>query len=209
MRHKRYVNIFIIAGLDDVNLPPTTFFRLTVSTKSLLEPTGVPNNLIVPTRFGSSSSHDFVARAAPSEEIAIKLCPQAWPMPGSASYSCNQRFFCHRQTALKETIGAVPSPYVATKAVSSPAIPRSTTNPCFSRNPMRSLADLCSRKAVSAKSWISSEIRRKSESCFEYDFSMIEGIGDSVMREGERVRCANSCIGERCSRERAHGLLYG
>ena len=50
---------------------------------------GVPR---IDTRPPHSSASAAAARPAPSPAAAMMLCPQAWPMPGSASYS--------RQTAM-------------------------------------------------------------------------------------------------------------
>ena len=73
---------------------------------------GVPTSRTVsPTSSATSAS----ARAAPTPAAQMTLCPHAWPIPGSASYSA--------QTA---TVSG-PEPYSATTAVS-----RSPT-PCLRR----------------------------------------------------------------------------
>ena len=67
---------------------------------------GVPS---MRTRPGSALASGASASAAPSAEVAIRLWPQAWPMPGSASYS-----------ASSATQGPRGLPNSAAKAVSSP-----------------------------------------------------------------------------------------
>ena len=56
----------------------------------------------------ASSASAAAARPAPRPAVAMTLCPQAWPMPGSASYS--------HSTAIVGTGRAGP----AANAVSSP-----------------------------------------------------------------------------------------
>ena len=45
---------------------------------------GVPSTT---TRPPASSATAAAARPAPRPAVAMMLCPQAWPMPGRASYS--------------------------------------------------------------------------------------------------------------------------
>ena len=65
----------------------------------------------------SSSATAASPMAAPSDDAAMTLWPQACPTSGSASYSA------HR------AIVSDPDPAVARKAVASPATPRSTAKP--------------------------------------------------------------------------------
>ncbi|CAM5455167.1 hypothetical protein SCALM49S_05144 [Streptomyces californicus] len=67
----------------------------------------------------------------------MRLCPQAWPRPGRASYS----------QAMATVTG--PEPMVARNAVSRPWAGAVTSKPCAARSPAHRAADLCSSKAVS------------------------------------------------------------
>ena len=86
---------------------------------------GVP---MTTTRPGKSCALAFSPSAAPMAAMAMRLCPQPWPISGSASYSAS--------TAI---VGPSPPPpgMTARKAVSMPPTPRSTAKSFFSRNPTR------------------------------------------------------------------------
>src|SRR5438309_797495 len=80
---------------------------------------------------------------AATPAVAMTLWPQAWPIPGSASYS--QRI---------ATVGPSPVSMVARNAVATPATPRSTLKPCLSRKSPSHAAALTSWYASSGLSWI-------------------------------------------------------
>ena len=67
---------------------------------------------------GSWSASANSANPAPTPALAITLCPQAWPISGSASYS-----------ASTATQPALPEPNSAEKAVSNPNAPVLTSSP--------------------------------------------------------------------------------
>src|SRR2546425_602726 len=71
----------IIAQSMSWNTPPLISLILPPPPSSA----GVPITWIRP--FGSSVFTAASAAPAPAPEVAITLCPHAWPMPGSASYS--------------------------------------------------------------------------------------------------------------------------
>ncbi|MDH6437707.1 hypothetical protein M2158_006248 [Streptomyces sp. SAI-144] len=75
---------------------------------------------------------------APRPAAAIRLCPQAWPRPGRASYS-----------SIRATAGRGLVPDRAVNAVGSPATSRCTLNPAHSSSPHSSAAARCSSKAYS------------------------------------------------------------
>ena len=47
---------------------------------------GVPSNTTVRSRSSATSAR---ASAVPTADAAMMLCPHAWPIPGSASYSAH------------------------------------------------------------------------------------------------------------------------
>ena len=99
------------------------------------------------------------AAPAPAPEVAMTLWPQAWPMPGSASYS-------HRMA----TVGPSPVSMVARKAVSTPPTPCSTLKPCLPRNSESHAQALTSLYPSSGFAWIcleraSSSSARRSTAC--------------------------------------------
>ncbi len=81
---------------------------------------GVPMTWMRP--FGSWARTAARAAPAPTPDVAITLCPQAWPMPGSASYS-------HRIAM----VGPSPVSMVPRNAVSTPPTPFSTLKPWRAR----------------------------------------------------------------------------
>src|SRR5437016_1710046 len=89
-----------------------------------------------------SSAKGARARPAPTAEAAITLCPQAWPMPGRASYSA------HTAT----TIG--PLPAVAIRAVGRSHDPRSTSKPPAASDSPTQAAARSSSKASSGWEWM-------------------------------------------------------
>jgi len=72
MTHERDVDILEISSFDNVYFATTSFFGLR-SIELKEGHTGVPNNFTVPFRLESSLSHSLTAKAAPREQIAIKL----------------------------------------------------------------------------------------------------------------------------------------
>ena len=77
-----------------------------VEGKRVAELAGVPSSRTLPLK---DTSTDLSARKAPNAEVAIILCPQAWPIPGKASYS-----------ARMSILGPLSAGICASNAVSSP-----------------------------------------------------------------------------------------
>ena len=100
----------IIATSTPSNAPRSAMIALPPPPSSA----GVPSTT---TRPPSSSARAARARPAPRPALPMMLCPQAWPIPGSASYS-------HRTATVGPEV-----PARATKAVSRPKAPRSTSRP--------------------------------------------------------------------------------
>lgn len=102
---------------------------------------GVPITTRVPGRPRALMTASAPTAEA-SEDVAMRLCPQAWPTPGSASYS-----------ALKHTVR--PSPVGgprerrASNAVSIPCTPRLTDQPRLSSQEESSAQALFSSKRTS------------------------------------------------------------
>lgn len=84
-----------------------------------------------------SSATRASAIPAPTELAAIRLCPQAWPSPGSASYS-----------AMRPIVTG-PLPASARNAVSKPKYRGSTLNPAVASTSPTHAAARCSSQAVS------------------------------------------------------------
>jgi hypothetical protein len=61
--------------------------KLRKDEKNLVSSAGVPNTLILMFLMPNSSITALVAIAAAKELVAIRLCPQACPIFGRASYS--------------------------------------------------------------------------------------------------------------------------
>ncbi len=108
---------------------------------------GVPSSTTVSPRSSATSAS---ASAVPTADAAMMLCPQACPMPGSASYSA--------QTPTTRS----PLPNSARNAVSRPpgagviSKPRSATSACV-------LAQLrCSANASSGSAWIACDSSTRS-----------------------------------------------
>ena len=72
MGRKGYIHILEHAGLQQANLPTTP------------SSAGVPNTTRRPGRDFMAA---FTASPAARLDMAMRLWPQPWPMPGSASYS--------------------------------------------------------------------------------------------------------------------------
>src|SRR5437764_5253888 len=89
-----------------------------------------------------SSARGARASPAPTAEAAMTLCPQAWPVPGRASYSA------HTPT----TIG--PPPAVAISAVGRSQTPLSTSKPPAASDSPTQAAARSSSKATSGWEWI-------------------------------------------------------
>src|SRR2546426_2846121 len=100
---------------------------------------GVPTTLTVRPM---SSATRAAAVPAPTAMAAIRLCPQAWPMPGRQSYSAHRARW------------SGPEPPRATNAVGRPPTPRSTAKPAASRASAHHAAARSSSKASSGWAWM-------------------------------------------------------
>lgn len=78
------------SGAGWTSIAIDTSSKTPASSMAILPPpsssAGVPSTMTVMPR---SSATSLSARAAPTDEAAMMLWPQAWPRPGSASYSAH------------------------------------------------------------------------------------------------------------------------
>jgi hypothetical protein len=128
---------------------------------------GVPSST---TRSPSSSATAASPIAAPTPAAAIMLCPQACPIPGSASYSA------HSVTVRS------PSPATASTAVGRPDAPTVTAKPAARRTSATRAAARCSWNAISGSScraWLNpsrtsrNSTNRSSAACLVFPVSVI------------------------------------
>src|SRR3990170_1110761 len=102
---------------------------------------GVPSTTTFPGTRPATAARPI---PAPSAAVQIKLCPQAWPISGSASYS-----------ARNATAGPVPLPATSARnAVGRPPIPRWIAKPWPSSVSHSHCEDCTSWKAISGCAWI-------------------------------------------------------
>src|SRR5712692_3724846 len=145
------------------------------------------------TQPGSSVVKSRRARNAPSAAVPMRLCPQAWPTPGSASYSPRIA-----------TVG-FPVPNSAANAVSSPPAPRVTAAPSASSAAVSSCAAYLSSNASSGRSWMrsarSSSVLPRASTCSLTRFlSAAASIGLPRLARGLRPRRQDELRGD----ERGH-----
>src|SRR3990170_2456404 len=102
---------------------------------------GVPSTTTFPGTRPATAARPI---PAPSAAVQIKLCPQAWPISGSASYS-----------ARNATAGPVPLPATSARnAVGRPPIPRWIAKPWLSSVSHSHFEDCTSWNAISGCAWI-------------------------------------------------------
>src|SRR5258706_6509803 len=133
------------------------------------------------TRPGRSFPRSRRARNAPRAAVPMRLCPQAWPTPGSASYSPRM------------AMSGRPAPSSLTNAVSRPPAPRVTVAPSVSSASVSSFAAFFSSNASSGRSWMrsarsSSVLPRASTRSLTRFLSAATSIGVARLARGHGPR---------------------
>lgn len=162
----------VSSGAACTIIAAATSSKIPASIRSTLPPmsssAGVPISFTVTP---SSSATAARPSAAPTDAAPFTLCPQAWPMPGRASYSA--------QNAMTRS----PVPYVASTAVGRPPAPRVTSKPASSMRSAIRAAARCSSRAVSGSScraWLSpTTCSRQFRTA---PVTVLRAVGVSVMR---------------------------
>ena len=147
--HDAYVHVIIPAAFQQDDLAAPSFLSCSHSSNidrrcicSRLHIPGVPRSTTSPEILCSSIAA-LTPSATPTPAIAIRLCPHACPIPGSASIS-----------EFTPTTGpSVPCLNVARHAVVSPRYCGVTVNPWEDMNPVRrSCANLGGKERVNSMS---------------------------------------------------------
>src|SRR5690606_29690185 len=119
------------------SMPSSAPLRASTSLPVCPSSAGVPSRTTRPAGASAEASASRAARNAPTPDAAMTLCPHAWPIPGSASYSA------------QIAIVGPPVPASARKAVGTPCAPSFAVTPCRASTSTSVAALRCSSNAGS------------------------------------------------------------